>query len=114
VEAFTATYPSGYTTFTTMSVRRVKRGDRMRLTCKGPGCQFKQKSIRVRKKARQLSLLRYLKGMKLRKGAVVQLLITRRDTIGKIGKWQIRAPKIPKITRACLRPGAKKASRCPS
>jgi WD40-like Beta Propeller Repeat/Putative metal-binding motif len=114
VEAFTATYPSGYTTFTSMNVTRVKRGDRMRLTCKGRGCGFKQKSIRVRKAARKLSLLRHLKGMKLRKGAVIELRITRRDAIGKIVRWQIRAPKIPKLTRSCLRPGAKKISRCPN
>ena len=61
----------------------------------------------------KLSLLRHLKGAKLRKGAVVQLRVTRPATIGRIGKWQIRAPKIPKITRTCVRPGAKKTSRCP-
>jgi WD40 repeat protein/putative metal-binding protein len=114
VEAFTATYPSGYTVFTSMNVTRVKRGDRMRLACKGRGCDFKQKSIRVRKAARKLSLLRHLKGMKLRKGAVIELRVTRRDAIGKVLRWQIRAPKIPKITRSCLRPGAKKLSRCPN
>jgi FG-GAP-like repeat/Putative metal-binding motif len=115
IEAFSATFPRGrYTTFTSMAVKPVRRGDRLRLTCKGRGCKKAKKTIRVRKNARRLSLLRYLKGAKLRKGAVVQLRITRPGTIGRVGKWQIRAPKIPKITRACLRPGAKKASRCPS
>jgi hypothetical protein len=114
IEAFSATYPRGrYTTFTSMTVKPVRRGDRLRLTCKGPGCEMGKKTIKVRKKARKLSLLRYLKGAKLRKGAVVQLRITRPETIGRVGKWQIRAPKTPKSTRACLRPGAKQPSRCP-
>jgi hypothetical protein len=114
IEAFSATYPSGrYTTFTSMTVKPVRRGDRLRLTCKGPGCEMSKKTIKVRKKARKLSLLRRLKGAKLRKGAVVQLRVTRPGTIGRVGKWQIRAPKTPKSTRACLRPGAKKPSRCP-
>jgi hypothetical protein len=114
IEAFSATYPVGrYTTFTLMTVKPVRRGDRLRLTCKGPGCEMSKKTIKVRKKARKLSLLRHLKGAKLRKGAVVQLRITHAGTIGRVGKWQIRAPKTPKSTRACLRPGAKKPSRCP-
>jgi hypothetical protein len=114
IEAFSATYPSGrYTTFTSMTVKPVRPGDRLRLTCKGPGCEMAKKSIKVRKKARKLSLLRHLKGAKLRKGAVVQLRVTRPATVGRVGKWQIRAPKIPKSTRACLQPGAKKPSRCP-
>jgi hypothetical protein len=114
IEAFSATYPLGrYTTFTSMTVKPVRPGDRLRLTCKGPGCEMSKKTIKVRKKARKLSLLRHLKGAKLRKGAVVELRITHAGTIGRVGKWQIRAPKTPKSTRACLRPGAKKPSRCP-
>jgi FG-GAP-like repeat/Putative metal-binding motif/FG-GAP repeat len=114
IEAFSATYPGDrYTIFTSMTVKPVRRGDRLRLTCKGPGCEMKKTTIKVRKNARKLSLLRRLKGSKLRNGAVVQLRVTRPATIGRVGKWQIRAPKIPKITRTCLRPGAKKTSRCP-
>jgi Tol biopolymer transport system component len=114
IEAFSATYPLGrYTTFTSMTVKPVRRGDRLKLMCKGPGCEMSKKTIKVRKNARKLSLLRHLKGAKLRKGAVVQLRITHAGTIGRVGKWQIRAPKTPKSTRACLRPGAKKPSRCP-
>jgi hypothetical protein len=114
IEAFSATYPLGrYTTFTSMTVKPVRPGDRLKLTCKGPGCEMSKKTIKVRKKARKLSLLRHLKGAKLRKGAVVQLRITHAGTIGRVGKWQIRAPKTPKSTRTCLRPGAKKPSRCP-
>ena len=112
IEAFSATYPSGYTTFTSMKVTKLRRGDRMRLTCKGAGCEMRKKTIRARKGGK-LSLLRHLKGAQLRNGAVVQLRVTRPATIGRIGKWQIRAPKIPKITRTCVRPGAKKTSRCP-
>jgi hypothetical protein len=113
IEAFSATYPSGYTQFTSMKVTKLRPGDRLRLTCKGPGCEKKKKRLKVRKKTRKLSVLRHLKGAKLRKGSVVQLRVTRPATIGRVGTWKIRAPKVPKSTRTCLRPGAKKPSRCP-
>jgi Putative metal-binding motif len=114
IEAFSSTFPVGrYTRFTSMTVKPVRRGDRVRLTCKGRGCKKHQKAIKVRKKARKLSLLRHLKRAKLRKGAVVKLRITRPGTIGRVGVWRIRAPRKPKVIRSCLRPGAKKTSRCP-
>ena len=114
IEAFSATYPvDRYTKFTAMTVKPARRGDRLRLTCKGPGCELRKKTIKVRKSARKLSLLRRLKGSKLRKGAVVQLRITRPGTVGRVATWRIRAPKTPNMTRSCLQPGAKKPSRCP-
>jgi hypothetical protein len=114
IEAFSATYRlERYTRFTSMTVKPVRRGDRLRLTCKGAGCEMRKKTIRVRKNARKLSLLRHLKKAKLRKGAVVQLRVTRPETVGRVGTWKIRAPKIPTSTPKCLRPGAKKPSRCP-
>lgn len=114
IEAFSATFPRGrFTRFTSIVVRRVRRGDRLRLTCTGPGCELRSKSLTVRKRASRLSLLRHLKGSKLRKGAVVQLRVTRPETIGRVATWRIRAPKIPRITRSCLPPGARKPGRCP-
>ena len=58
-------------------------------------------------------MLKYLKGSKLRKGAVVRLRVTRPNTIGRVNTWKVRAPKAPKLVRKCVRPGAKKLSACP-
>jgi hypothetical protein len=116
VEAFLTTFPAaGYTRFTSMTVLPVRKGDRLRLTCKGArSCPLRKKSIRVRRSKRKLSLMRHVRGAKLRRGAVVQLRVTRRGTIGRVTTWKIRAPKTATITRACLRPGQKKPSRCRS
>jgi hypothetical protein len=113
INVITATYPSGYLTFRTMSVQPVRKGDRLQLTCKGRGCDFKRKTIRIKKNARKRSLMKYVGGMELRKGAVVQLRVTRKGTIGRVRTWKVRAPKIPKISDGCLKPGAKRPSRCP-
>jgi hypothetical protein len=91
----------------------VRAGDRLRLTCRGHGCFRHKRTIKVGKNHRKLSLIRYVHRAKLRKNAVVELRVTRPGTIGRVGKWVIRASKAPKITRTCLRPGAKKTSRCP-
>ena len=114
IAAFSLTYPSGYTRFTSMDVKPVRAGDTVKLTCKGRGCERKRKTIRVKKDKRKLSLLKHLKGAHLKKGAAVQLRVTRPDTIGRVNTWKIRAPTAPKLVRRCVRPGAKKLSRCPA
>jgi hypothetical protein len=58
-------------------------------------------------------MLKHLEGARLRKGAVVQLRVTRPGTIGRVNTWRIRAPKSPKLVRRCLRPGKKKPVACP-
>jgi hypothetical protein len=113
IAAFLLTYPSGYSRFTTLTIKPVRAGDRIRLTCKGNGCERKRKTVRVRKNARKLSLLKHLEGARLRKGARVRLRISRPGTIGRANTWTIRAPKTPKLVRRCVRPGADKPSRCP-
>ncbi len=109
-----ATFAGPYTKFTALTVKPARAGDTVKLTCKGPGCRKKGKTVRVKKDKPKLSMLKYLKGAHLRKGAVVRLRVTRPGTIGRVNTWKIRAPKAPKLVRRCVRPGAKQLSRCPA
>ena len=60
-----------------------------------------------------MSMLKHLKGSRLRKGAVVRLRVTRPGTIGRVNTWTIRAPKAPKLVRRCVVPGKKKPAALP-
>jgi hypothetical protein len=114
VTAYTVTYPGdGYTKFTSLLVRPAREGDVIRFTCRGRGCPFKAKTVRVKKDARQLSLLRHIRNAKLRKGVVVQLRVTRPGAVGRVYTLVARGTKRPRTTRLCLNPGATKPSACP-
>ena len=102
-----------YTVFAKLSVSPVRRDDTLRLTCKGRGCPLKRLSVHPKKSRKSLSLLRHLRGAKLRKGAVVQLLVSHRATVSRATTWKIRAPKSPRVIRSCLPPGKSKLTRCP-
>jgi hypothetical protein len=108
------TSPAGWTQFTLLNVQPVKKGDRIRLSCNGKskGCPLGTKKIKVKKGKRSLSLVKRLKDAKLRKGAVLEVRVTRRATIGVTTKWTIRAPKDVVSRSRCLRPGKKKPIRC--
>ena len=110
VEAFLHHVPEDrYTVFTSLTVKPVRRGDTLRLTCQGPGCPLKGKTIRVKKSAHAAFAAQARAGAKLRKGARVQLRITRPATIGRVTKWTIRAPKTAKITRHLRQAGREEA-----
>ena len=114
ISGFWATFAGPYTKFTALTIKPARKGDKVRVTCKGPGCRSKGKTVTVKKDKRKLSMLKRLKGSRLRKGAIVSLRITRPGTIGRVNTWKIRAPKAPKLVRRCVVPGKKKPARCPS
>ena len=100
------------TVFTLVEVAPVKRGDRVKLTCKGRGCPLRAKTTKVKKSKKSLSLTRRLKGAKLRKGAVLEVRVTRRGAVGLAKHWKVRAPKQPALTSKCLPPGKTKPVTC--
>jgi hypothetical protein len=115
IDASLDTFPtSRYTKFSQLTVRPVRTGDTLRLTCKGRGCTRKSKTIRVRKNQRRLGIVRYIRNAKLRKGAVVELRVTHAGAVGRVSRWTIRAPKRPRTQKRCIEPGAKRTRTCPS
>lgn len=103
---------SRYSIFTSLTVKPVRKGDTLRLTCKGRGCPLKRATVKVKRHRRSLSLIDRLDGARLRKGAVVQLRVLHAGAIGRVTTWRIRAPRRPNVTRLCLPPGKKKPTRC--
>ena len=107
------TSAAGFTQFTKLQVIPVRAGDRVRLRCKGQGCPLSRRVLRVKKDRPALSVLPALDRAKLRKGAVLELRVTRRATIGVLTRWKIRAPKDLTTRSRCLRPGAGRPVACP-
>ncbi len=100
------------TVVTLLKVAPVKRGDRVKLTCKGRGCPLRAKTIKIKKSKKSLSLTRRLKEATLRKGAVLEVRVTRRGAVGLAKRWKVRAPKKPTLTNKCLPPGTSKPVAC--
>jgi hypothetical protein len=105
-------YTGGYMKLTALAVKPVRKGDRIRFRCSGPGCTKHKGSIRARKRKRSLSLLRFVKRAKLRKGAVISVRVTRPGTIGAYEELRFRGIKKPLKRERCIPPGTKKPVRC--
>jgi hypothetical protein len=99
------------TTFTKLRVSGApKRGAKLSVRCKGKGCPFKRKSVKLRDGGANLT--KRFKSKRLRPGAVVELRVTAAGSIGKVQRFTIRKRKEPKRVTLCLAPGASKPKKC--
>jgi hypothetical protein len=87
-----------------------KRGAKLSVRCKGGGCPFKRKSVKLRDG--RANLTKRFKHKRLRPGVVIELRVTADGMIGKVQRLTIRKRKEPKRVTLCLAPGASKPKRC--
>ena len=96
-----------------ITLRRLRGGERATLRCTGRRCPFKVKAYPKLKRGSRVFGAVLLRGRKLPAGTTISIRVTARGAIGRATVVRIRRRMNPKITRACLRPGATKPSRCP-
>ena len=96
-----------------LSLLRVsgERGATVRVRCFGRGCPVRKARRRLRRGSLRLRAFeRFLRG-----GLVIVIRVTKPSTIGKYTRMRIRGGvRRPKRVDLCLRPGARRPSRCPS
>jgi hypothetical protein len=110
--AFSVTDSHG-TRFTDFFVRRAEKGATVRVHCSGPGCGKRTRTVKVRRDRRTLKLLKLVRGLQLRPGALLEVRITKRATIGAVVRFTIRRGKPPARRDQCLLPGKRHPRRCP-
>ena len=102
---------TSFTRVTRLSVLRVPARARIELRCKG--CFKGVKRIRVRRAKASVDVRRrFLRGRELRPGAVLELRIRKRNFIGKVVRFTVRATALPRSRVLCLPPGTRRPRRC--
>jgi hypothetical protein len=82
----------------------LRRGQRIRLQCKGGGCAFAQRTIKVRKRGRR-ELAPQLHGARLRGGAKLTIRVTARNGVAKQFAFTFRTGAAPIFLVRCAAPG---------
>jgi PKD repeat protein len=95
-------------------------GARVSVRCRGHGCPFKRRSLKVRAGALAAALpgtrtvrVGRLGHRLLRPGAVVKVFVTKKDLIGKYTRLRVRRGKLPARADRCLEPNTKNPISCP-
>ena len=87
-------------------------GERIVVTCRGPGCRFERKRARARRGADRAQLDRFVKGMRLRPGARLRATVTRADRVKRVLTATMRAGTTPKRAARCIAPPRRKVAGC--
>jgi PKD repeat protein len=87
-------------------------GARVKVVCHGRGCPKKALVRRARSGARPMRF-RTLE-RRLRKGVVIEVVITAPEQIGKYTRFTIRSHAAPARRDLCLQPGSSKPGACPA
>jgi hypothetical protein len=101
-----------FTTISEITIRRARKGSRVRITCRGRGCPFKARTRRIARDRAKLVLKRPFRKARLRPKTRVEIRVTKAATIGVVARLTIRAGKRPARKDLCLPPGARKPGRC--
>jgi hypothetical protein len=102
-----------WTKMSDFRVRRVAAGTKVTIKCTGRGCPFRRRTRTVERVKAELSLLRLVRGAKLRRGARLRVKVTKPLTVGLVTTWKMRSPKTPRRKDRCLWPGKRRPGKCP-
>jgi hypothetical protein len=93
----------------------VAAGTRIQVTCRGHGCPFASRAITARRASPRLALGgRAMRRARLRKGAVVEVRISKPGLLGRVTTYRIRAGRLPAQSSHCTLPGSLKTTPCPA
>jgi hypothetical protein len=104
-----------YWRFTSLSVRSVPPRARISIRCRGRGCPYRSKTFRTSSRTRRsVSLMtKRVRDARLKRGAVLEVRVTRRDRIGKVQRYSFRRyGSEPRKSTLCLAPTARNPRRC--
>ena len=101
-----------HTEVAVLRLRLLPTGARIQVRCtnRSRGCPFTSRRLRIRSgRANATTLFR---GAELETGAVIEIRITARDTIGRVFRYTMRSRKLPARRELCLTPGRSRPGRC--
>ena len=92
-------------------VELLRGGETIRMRCRGRGCPFKSRRVKVsRRGARNFG--RLFRKRKLRVGARLTVTVTQPGAIGRVTILTVRRRKEPRLQRRCLPPGTTRPRAC--
>jgi hypothetical protein len=109
VRTFWARAPR-YVLLRTMTVTQLPAGAKVRQRCKGKGCPFSKRTLKIRNS--KANGAKGFKHAKLRRGTTLQIWITVPGKIGKVVVYTVPKKGFPKGRQRCLPPGAAKPVQC--
>jgi hypothetical protein len=101
----------GRTLFPVFKISGAPKGAKVTVSCKGKGCGFKSKKIKLKKGKADLRKL-VKKGIPVGRGATIDVRTTVKDMLVSIIRVKVAKNGKAKTAKLCMRPGTKKTFAC--
>ena len=107
-------FGSAFIKLKSLQVTDLVKGDTVKLSCRGRGCKRSLRTtIKIKRKTRVLSLTPRVRGVRLKKGARVEVRVSHKSYVTRVTRFTVeRYDDVPVRTELCQAPGAKRARRC--
>jgi hypothetical protein len=104
-----------FTTVNALTLSKVTRRAQVTVSCKGKGCPFKSKRVKLKRKTRLAALFaRHHAKSHLGVGVRLRIAVNKKGLISKVFNFKIRAGKLPTLTNLCQIPGRRRLrTSCP-
>lgn len=99
-----------WTTVRRLRATRMTAGAAVQVRCRGRGCPFRQKKVRVVRGAANMTAL--FEARRLRPGVVLEVRVTKAGAIGVVVRFTVRKGNVPRRQALCLPPGAAAPTSC--
>jgi WD40-like Beta Propeller Repeat/Putative metal-binding motif len=97
-----------------LRISGLRGGEVVALSCRGGGCtEALARSRSVPAGAKRLRLDSVVRGQRLKRGALLELVVSRPGYVARVFRWTIRSRRAPALRRLCQAPGQARAGACP-
>jgi Putative metal-binding motif/RTX calcium-binding nonapeptide repeat (4 copies) len=94
-----------------LQVLGARAGTRVQVRCRGDGCRFAKRTVRLKKRTAKLDLRKRF-GLRRIGRQTLEVRLLRSDSIGRVVRFRGSGGGIPTTKILCLTPGRKKPGRC--
>ena len=95
-----------------LAVGDISPGTKVTIMCSGASCPFSEKTINVAGTVKTLAMTDMFDDPIFKPGTILEIIITRPGTIGKVFQYVTQSAGDPRVTKLCIKPGSATPAAC--
>jgi hypothetical protein len=95
-----------------LAVGDISPGTKVTIICSGVSCPFSEKVINVAGTVKTLAITDMFVEPVFKAGTIIEIMVTRPGTIGKVFQYVTQSAGDPRVTKLCIKPGSTTPGAC--
>lgn len=95
-----------------LAVGDISPGTKVTIMCSGASCPFSEKTINIAGTVKTLAMTDMFDDPIFKPGTILEIIITRPGTVGKVFQYVTQSAGEPRVTKLCIKPGSATPAAC--